>query len=78
MAENWPVKSDYNSKGVIGALAEAKGVWGFYVKMLRKLCSLGRLKVTKKIRSWVGCKHPPCMPDRLKVSSYIWVKQWHS
>ena len=48
MAENWPVKSDYNSKGVIGGLAEAKGVWGFYLKMLRKLCSLGRFESYKK------------------------------
>ena len=26
MPEHWPVKSNYNSKWVIGALAEAKGV----------------------------------------------------
>ena len=48
MPENWPVKSDYNSKWVIGALAEAKGVWGFDLKMLRKLCSLGQIRSYKK------------------------------
>ena len=35
MPENWPVKSDYNSKWVIGALAEAKGVRGFDLKILK-------------------------------------------
>ena len=53
MPENWPVKSDFNSTGVIGALAEAKGVWGFYLKMLRKLCSLGRFESYKK-NSFMG------------------------
>ena len=37
MSENGPVKSDYNSKWVIGALAEAIGVWGFDLKILRKI-----------------------------------------
>ena len=27
MPKNWPVKSDHNSKWVIGAGAEARGVW---------------------------------------------------
>ena len=48
MPENWPVKSDYNSKWVIGALTEAKEVWGFDLKMLKKLCSLGRFRSYKK------------------------------
>ena len=48
MPENWSVKSDYNSKWVIGTLAEAKGVSGFDLKMLMKLCSLGRFRSYKK------------------------------
>ena len=48
MPENWSVKSDYNSKWVIGTLAEAKGVSGFDLKMLMKLCSLGRFRSHKK------------------------------
>ena len=48
MPENWPVKSDYNSKLVIGAWAEAKGVCGFDFEMLNKLCSLGRFRIYKK------------------------------
>ena len=31
MPENWPVKSDYNSKWVIAAWAKAGGVCGFDV-----------------------------------------------
>ena len=48
MPENWSVKSDYNSKWVIGTLAEAKGVSGFDLKMLMKLCSLERFRSYKK------------------------------
>ena len=48
MPENWPVKSDYNSKWVTGAWAEAKGVCGFDLKILKKLCSLGRFQSYKK------------------------------
>ena len=39
MPENWPVKSDYNWKWVIGAWPEAKGACGFNLKILKKLCS---------------------------------------
>ena len=48
MPKNWPVKSDYNSKWVIGAWAEAKGVCGFGLKILKKLCLLGRFRSYKK------------------------------
>ena len=48
MPENWPVKSDYNLELVIGAWAEAKGVCGFDLKMLKKLYSLGRFRSYKE------------------------------
>ena len=48
MPENWPVRSDYNSKSVIGAWEEAKGVCGFDLKILKKLCSLGWFRSYKK------------------------------
>ena len=48
MPQNWPVKSDCNSKWVSGAWAEAKGVCGFDLKILKKLCSLGRFQSYKK------------------------------
>ena len=75
MPENWPVKSDYNSKWVIGALAEVKRVWGFDLKMLRKFYSLGRFWNYKKVCSWRGCTPPPCIPKELNVSSRNWGKQ---
>ena len=37
-----PERSDYNSKWVNGAWAEAKGVWSFDLKILKKLYSLGK------------------------------------
>ena len=48
MPENWPVRSDYNSKLVIGAWAEAKGESGFDLKILKELCSLARFRSYKK------------------------------
>ena len=59
MPENWPVKSDYNSKWVIGALAEAERVWGFDLKMLRKLCSLGRFRSYKSL--FMGRMYTPTL-----------------
>ena len=44
MPENWLVKSDYNSKWVTGAWAEARVVCGLDFKMLRKLCLLGQIR----------------------------------
>ena len=77
MPENSPVKSDYNSKWVIGACTEAKGVFGFDLKILKNLCSLRQFRsYKKKVPSWGGCIPPPSMPKGLKVSSYIWGKQW--
>ena len=48
MPENWPLKSDYSSKWVIEVWAEAKGVYGFDLKILKKLCSLGRFRTYEK------------------------------
>ena len=81
MAENSTVRSDYNSEWVIWAWAEVKGVCGIDLKILKKLCSLGNIKETllsklqKKVPSLGGFTPPPCMPKRLKVSSYIWGSQ---
>ena len=76
MPEDWPVKSDYNSKWVIGAWAEAKGVCGFDLKIFKKTLFTGTVsKLQKKVRSWGGCTPPPCMPKGLKVSSYTWGKK---
>ena len=60
MPENWPAKSDYNSKWVIGVLTEAKVVWGFDLKMLRKLCSLGQFQSYKK-GLFMGRMYTPSM-----------------
>ena len=46
MPENFPAKSYCNSKWVIRAWVEAKGVFGFYLKMSRKLT---KLKLQNKI-----------------------------
>ena len=48
MPENWPVRSDYISKWVTGACAEAKGVCGLDFKILKKIYSLGRFQSYKK------------------------------
>ena len=48
MAENSTVRSDYNSEWVIGAWAEAKGVCGIDLKILKKLYSLGHFRSYKK------------------------------
>ena len=55
MRENWPVKSDYNSKWVIGEWVEAKGMCGFDLKILKKFCSLGggRFRSSRK-NSFMG------------------------
>ena len=58
--ENWPVRSDYNSKWVIGAWAEAKGVCGFDLKILKKLFSLGRFRSYKK-SSFMGRMYTPTL-----------------
>ena len=55
MPENWPVRSDYNwlvrsdyNSDYTGTWAEAKGVCGFDLKILKKLCSLGQIQSSKK------------------------------
>ena len=49
MAENLPVKSDYNLEWVIGAWAEATGLCGFDLKMLKRLYSLRRFRSYKEM-----------------------------
>ena len=49
MPKHWPVKSDDNSKWVLGLWAEAKGVCGFDLKILKKLCSLEWFQSYKKM-----------------------------
>ena len=49
MPENSTVRSDYNSQWVIGEWAEAKGVCGIDLKILKKLCSLGCFRSYKKM-----------------------------
>ena len=63
--ENWPVRSDYNSKWVIGAWAEAKGVSGFDLKILKKLSSLGWFGSYKKkfVHEEDGQPHLVCPKD---------------
>ena len=66
MPENSPVRSDYNSRGVIGALAEAKGVCGFDLKILKKLCSLGRFPSYKKSSFMRWMHNPTLYAQRIK------------
>ena len=68
MPENWPVKFDYSSKWVTGAWAKAKGVYGFDLEMLKKLCLIGRFRSYKKVRSWGGCTPPTLYTQRVKDS----------
>ena len=64
MPENWPVRSDYNSKWFIGAWGEAKEVCGFDLKILKKLFHCDGFEVTKISCSWGECTPPPCMPKK--------------
>ena len=66
MPENWPVKSDYNSKWVIGAWAKAKGICGFDLKILKKLFSLGRFRSYKKSSFMVRMYTPTLYAQRIK------------
>ena len=75
MPENWPVRSDYNSKWVIGAWAEAKEVCGFDLKILKKLCSLWWFWSYKNKFAHKEDVHPTLYAQKgLKVTSYIWGK----